>query len=113
MVAPFRGEIWRVEFEPVRGHEQGGNRPALVVSNDVFNKSQADLVVVIPVTTKGRAIRSFLRIEPPEGGLKQTSFFVCDQIRTVSKDRLGKCFGRVSPRTLAEVEQRIKYLLNL
>lgn len=113
MPQPLRGEIWRADLEPVRGHEQGGSRPALVISNDIFNHSPAGLVVIVPITSKARPIRSFLRVEPPEGGLKQTSYLICDQVRTIAKDRLGKCLGRISPQTLVEVEGRLKFLLDL
>ncbi len=110
---PSRGEVWRVNLERVRGHEQGRSRPALVISNDVFNHGPSDLVTIVPITTRARPIRSFLRVDPPEGGLPQTSFIICDQIRTISRDRLGKRFGAVSVATLAEVEQRIRFLLDL
>ena len=112
-VPPQRGEVWRVDFEPVRGHEQGRTRPAIIISNDVLNGSAAGLVTVVPITTKSRPIRSFLRINPPEGGLPQTSYIICDQVRTISKDRLGKRFGAVSPVVLAEVERRLKFMLDL
>jgi mRNA interferase MazF len=110
---PLRGEVWRVDFEPVRGHEQGRTRPALIISNDVLNSSAAGLVTVVPITSKGRPIRSFLKINPPEGGLPQTSYIICDQVRTIAKERLGKRFGVVSPVVLAEVERRLKFMLDL
>jgi mRNA interferase MazF len=110
---PARGEIWRVDLDPVLGHEQGGARPALIISNDIFNSSAAGLVVIVPATSKSRPIRSFLRIDPPEGGLKQTSFLICDQIRTISKGRLTKRMGAITAPVLAEVEQRVKFLLDL
>ena len=113
MPAPSRGEVWRVDFEPVRGHEQGRIRPALVVSNDILNHGPADLVTVVPITSKGRPLRSHLRIDPPDGGLGQTSFIICDQVRTVAKERLNKCFGKISRGALAEVEERLKFLLGL
>jgi mRNA interferase MazF len=50
MSDPLRGEIWLCDFEPVRGHEQGLRRPALVVSTDIFNKGPADLLIVLPLT---------------------------------------------------------------
>jgi len=100
-------------LEPVRGHEQGGARPAVIVSNDIFNQSAAELVVVVPVTTKGKPIRSFLKIEPPEGGLKQTSFVICDQVRTVSRHRLSRPIGRLSPPAMREIEERLRILLDL
>jgi mRNA interferase MazF len=49
---PRRGEVWRVDFEPVRGHEQGRSRPALIISNDLLNQSAAAMVTVVPITTR-------------------------------------------------------------
>ena len=46
MAGPARGEVWSVDLDPVRGHEQAGTRPALVVSVDEFNEGPADLVVI-------------------------------------------------------------------
>ncbi len=111
--SPVRGEIWRVDLEPVRGHEQGRTRPALVVSNDIVNHGPGGLVTVVPITTKAKPIRSFLKIEPPEGGLPQMSFIICDQVRTISKQRLTKRYGAVSPEVLLEVERRLTFLLDL
>ena len=110
---PQRGEIWWIELEPVRGHEQGGTRPGLVISNDIFNSSPAELVVIVPVTSKAKPIRSFLQIHPPEAGLRQTSYIICDQVRTISRSRLTKVNGRVSESTLKEVERRLKILMDL
>lgn len=110
---PSRGEVWRVDLDPVRGHEQGRVRPALIISADLVNHGPAGLVTVVPLTTKARNLRSFLRIDPPEGGLPQTSYIICDQVRTVSVERLTKRFGTISPAVLAEVERRLKFLLDL
>lgn len=52
---PARGDIWLADLNPVRGHEQAGRRPVLVVSVDLFNQGRADLVVVLPVTSTIRA----------------------------------------------------------
>jgi mRNA interferase MazF len=113
MTRPSRGEVWRVNLEPVQGHEQEPTRPALVVSDDWSNHSASGLVTILPMTTKARPVRSFLRVDPPEGGVSKTSFIICDQVRTISIDRLSRRFGVVSPATLATVEQRLKYLLGL
>lgn len=113
MPGPSRGEVWRVDLEPVRGHEQGRARPVLVVSNDILNHGPAALITIVPITTKGRPLRSYLRIDPPEGALTRTSFIICDQVRTVSKDRLGRRYGRVSLATMTEVERRLSFLLDL
>lgn len=112
-VPPSRGEIWRADLDPVRGHEQGRIRPALVVSSNRFNHGSSELVTIVPITTKPRPIRSWLRVEPPEGGLSQVSFVICDQVRTISVGRLSKRFGSVSGYILVEVERRLKMLLDM
>jgi len=109
---PRRGEVWRVDFEPVRGHEQGRSRPALIISNDLLNQSAAAMVTVVPITTRQRKLRSYLPLTPPDGGLSQTSYVICDQVRTISKERLGKRYGFLSRAALAEVESRLKFLLD-
>ena len=65
---PGRGEVWLVDVNPVRGHEQSGRRPALVVSDDLFNRGPAGLVIVMPITSTVRTIPSHVRVSPPEGG---------------------------------------------
>ncbi|HEY3999133.1 MAG TPA: type II toxin-antitoxin system PemK/MazF family toxin [Candidatus Xenobia bacterium] len=67
---PLRGEIWLADMDPVRGHEQGGRRPVLVVSVDPFNQGPAGLVIVLPMTSRARGIPSHGVVEPPEGGLR-------------------------------------------
>jgi mRNA interferase MazF len=53
-------------------------------------------------------------VDPPEGGLKTTSIILCDQLRTISKDRLGNAsWGTVSATTLVEVEKILRLLLAL
>jgi mRNA interferase MazF len=84
-----------------------------MVSVDEFNQGPADLVVVLPITTKERGIPFHVRVEPPEGGLKATSFIKCEDVRSISKNRISRRLGRVSPRTIAEVEFRLRVLLML
>lgn len=108
-----RGEVWQVDFEPVRGHEQGRERPAVVVSADAFNAGPAALVVVCPITTRERGIRFHVPVEPPEGGLRARSFVLCDQIRTVSTERLMSRVGRLGTASLAGIDERLRILLDL
>lgn len=56
MPEPSRGEIWLVDLNLVKGHEQAGVRPALIVSVDPFNQGPAGLVVVLPITTKAKGM---------------------------------------------------------
>ena len=113
MTAPKRGEIWLVNPDPTQGREQAGKRPAPVVSADLLNSSPAELVIVLPITSKDRGIRSHVRIEPPEGGLKAISFARCEDVRSVSVSRLMKRWGQVSRPTMTDVEDRLRILMEL
>ena len=113
MNIPSRGEVWTVNLNPVRGHEQAGHRPCLVISVDIFNHGPAGLVVIIPITTKEKGIPFHVAISPPEGGVSKKSFIKCEDIRSVSTERLSKCLGTVSLETLKAVEERLKILLDL
>lgn len=68
-LVPLRGEVWMTDFDPVRGHEQAGRRPALVVSVDVFNRSPAERAIMLPITSKRKRIASRVELVPPEAGL--------------------------------------------
>jgi mRNA interferase MazF len=105
--------VWSVTFDPTVGREQAGTRPALVVSVDKFNHGPAQLVVVLPITSKDKKQPIHVAVVPPEGGLTVPSFIKCDDIRSVSKRRLKRFHGAVTERTMASVETRLRILLNL
>jgi mRNA interferase MazF len=113
MKVPSRGEIWLVNLNPTKGHEQAGIRPALVISVNAFNQGPADLVVVLPITSKYRGIPFHVKVEPPEGNLDKESFIKCEDIRSISKIRLEKLIGEVFKSTLSKVEDRLRILLVL
>ncbi len=102
-----------MDFDPVEGHEQAGRRPALILSVDIFNASAADLVTVLPITTKPRAVRTRIEIVPPEGGLSSSSFVIGEQVRTVSKRRVARRVGAVTAATMAKVEDVVRMVLGL
>ena len=108
-----RGDIWLADLNPLRGHEQAGGRPVLVVSVDPFNQSRADLVVVIPITSTLRPIPFHVVVQPPEGGLTNPSALLCEAVRSISKDRLVTRWGTVSPASMSQVEDRLRILLHL
>lgn len=113
MQKPSRGDVWFVELDPIRGREQAGRRPALIVSVNQFNYGPADLVVVIPITTRDKKIPFHVKINPPEGGLREISFIKCEDIRSLSKERLIKFSGRISDNIFLLIEDRLRILLNL
>jgi mRNA interferase MazF len=117
MLDPIRGDIWLADLGSGQGHEQSGQRPVMVVSDDSFNAGLAKLVMIVPLTSKVAKLRNIpahLRIDPPEGGLRTPSVILCDQLRTISKVRLTNGpWGRVSTVSLASVESILRVLLGL
>ncbi len=113
MARPSRGDVWLADLNPVRGHEQAGRRPVLVVSDDGLNHSRAGVAFVVPLTTHDRRMPQHVRIDPPEGGIRDASFAMCEHLRSVSVDRLTVLWGSVSPLTLGRVEDRLRMLLSL
>ncbi len=113
-VVPERGQIWLADLEPIRGREQGGRRPVLVVSAGGLNRSRAHLIIALPLTTRDRPLPTRVRVTPPEGGLREASFICCEHIRSLSTDRLGeRPFGTVSRDILDQVDDILQLLLGL
>jgi mRNA interferase MazF len=108
-----RGEVWLADLNPTRGHEQAGQRPVAVLSEDRFNNGPAGLVVVLPITSTIRPIPSHVVVEPPEGGLRVRSAVICEAIRSISTDRLVSRWGRLGGKSLARMEDVLRILLRL
>lgn len=102
-----------MDLNPTRGHEQSGIRPAVIVSVDEFNSCPADLVVVIPITSKNKHIPLHVEIQPENSGLAKVSFAKPEDIRSISKERLVKKLGQLSQKKLKELEEKIRILLGL
>jgi mRNA interferase MazF len=112
-VSPSQDDVWIVDLDPAVGHEQGGVRPVLIVSDDQFNHSPAGLVIVAPITGTDRRLITHIAIDPPEGGLVKRSFIMTDQVRTISQLRLGRRLGIIGRATRSRVENRLRILLAL
>jgi len=113
MAYPRRGEIWQADLRPTRGREQTGRRSVLVLSVDFFNAGPADLVVVLPLTSTQRAIPLHVKVSKGEGGTRNDCVILCEAIRSVSKERLLSRWGALSQEVMAEVEDRLRILLDL
>ncbi len=119
MANPSRGDVWQVDLDPVRGHEQAGVRPCLVISVDPFNRGPADLAIVLPITRKSRfspltrGNRLLVPVYPPEGGLRFPSFIKCYDIRSVSQERFLSKWGTVTDVILAQIDIPLRLLLQL
>lgn len=111
---PKQGEIWLFDPDPTKGNELGKKiRPCLVISNNSWNKIPTGLVIVLPLTSVKKGISTHVFITPPEGGLTIDSFALCEQIRSISKERLVKKLGFVSKEILKDVSSWISDLISL
>ncbi|WP_028309761.1 type II toxin-antitoxin system PemK/MazF family toxin [Desulfitibacter alkalitolerans] len=110
---PSRGDIWLVKLNPVIGREQAGQRPCLIISVDLFNHGPAGLVVVLPITTKNKGIPFHVEVAPPEGGLKEISYIKCEDVRSISTDRLIEKWGSIDYAKTQLIEDRLRILMGL
>lgn len=121
MVDCRRGEIWQVEFDPQLGAEIQKRRPALVVSVDQLNRSPAGIVIVIPGTSTalenpktGELLFGYCKVEPTTlNGLKKTTYFVAQQIKSASVLRLVNKMGVLESSYRKTIADRVAQLLGL
>ena len=109
---PKRGEVWLVNWNPARGSEQAGKRPALVIQNDIGNE-KAPTTIVAAISSSVKLYPMNVGIKPPEGGLDRPSLIKTSQILTVAKERLEKRLGRLSEDRMDDVDKAIKLSLAL
>jgi mRNA interferase MazF len=95
------------------GHEQGGRRPALVISSDQFNMVPHGLCIVVPMTTVNRGIASHIQVEPPEGGLSTPSVLMCEQAKSISVLRCRKRRGAMMPEIVQTAQALVGLFLDL
>lgn len=99
MARILRGDILWADLDPVRGHEQAGRRPILVLSHDVFNE-RSGTVIAVALTSQEPRVGYPLALEVRSVALPKRSWVKISQIRTLSTERLGGCLGHLSPEEL-------------
>jgi mRNA interferase MazF len=114
VIQPIRGEIYLVNFDPTIGSEISKTRPALIVQNNIANKS-SPIIIIAAITSKfdDRLYPTEVLIEPPEGGLKTTSVILLNQIRSIDRQRFIKRIGAISLEKLSEVDRAIQISFGL
>jgi mRNA interferase MazF len=106
----LRGEIRWADLNPVRGREQAGQRPVLILSHDVFNERSGTVIAVAMTSQEPRA--GFpLTVESKATGLTKRSWVKISQIRTLSVDRIGRRIAHASEEELARVIQGLNEIL--
>jgi len=102
MARILRGEIRWADLNPVRGHEQAGERPVLILSHDVFN-DRSGTVIAVALTSQEPRAGFPLSLELRTPRLPKRSWVKTSQIRTLSTERVGRRLGRVSEEELGQV----------
>jgi len=112
---PFRGDIWLVDWSPSRGSEQSGMRPALVVQTDAANRNpRYPNVIVVAISTKGKDVPFHVPLTPEHSnGLSENSWCKCEQVLTISKDRLTRRLGRIDDRKVRQIDEALRLVLGL
>ena len=110
MARILRGEIRWADLNPVRGREQAGERPVLILSHDVFNE-RSGTVIAVALTSQPQRAGFPLTLELQARGLPKKSWVKISQIRTFSVERIGKVIGRASPEELAQVIEGLNEII--
>jgi mRNA interferase MazF len=105
--------VWLVDFGGPVGREQSGTRPAVVVSAGALNDSHAGVVVVVPTTTTLRDLPSHIEIDPHDSGLDEASYAKCEDVKSISEERLIARLGAVGEEAMFLIARALRFLLDL
>jgi mRNA interferase MazF len=110
----IRGEVWMASLDPVRGSEQAGTRPVIVLQTDPLN-SFLRTIISVPLTTnlKWGQYPFCVFISVHDGGLTSDSIALCHQLRVSDKSRLIRRLGQVSALKLSEIEKAVAVTLGI
>ena len=111
MARILRGDIVWADLNPVRGHEQSGLRPVVVLSQDVFNE-RSGTVIAMAITSQPQRAGFPLTFELSDNaGLPKKSWVKISQVRTLSTERLTKKIGRLPVETLAALVEGLNEII--
>jgi mRNA interferase MazF len=110
MARILRGDIRWADLNPVRGHEQAGLRPVLILSHDIFNE-RSGTVIAMALTSQSQRAGFPLTFELKTGKLPKRSWVKISQIRTLSVVRIGKKIGRSSPEELVQIIEGLNEII--
>lgn len=102
MAAILRGDVYWADLQPVRGHEQGGRRPVVIISHDLLN-ARSGTVIAFAITSQPQRAGLPLTWRLPNDCLPKPSWVKVSQIRTLSIERLGARIGRLDDTDLARL----------
>jgi mRNA interferase MazF len=99
MARILRGEIYWANLDPTKGREQAGQRPVLILSQDIFNE-RSGTVIAMALTSQPQKAGFPLTLELSDSALPKRSWIKISQIRTLSTERLGKRVTRLPEKDL-------------
>ena len=112
MARILRGEVRWADLNPVRGHEQAGLRPVLILSHDVFNE-RSGTVIAMALTSQPQRAGFPLTLELQAAKLPKRSWVKISQIRTLSAERIGARLGRASPEEVSQVVEGLNEIIGI
>ena len=112
MARILRGEIRWADLNPVRGREQAGLRPVLVLSHDVFNE-RSGTVIAVALTSQPQRASFPLTLELQAATLPKRSWVKISQIRTLAVERMGARLGRASPEEISQVVEGLNEIIGI
>lgn len=107
----LRGDLYYANLNPVRGSEQGGIRPVLIIQNNLGNR-YGNTVVIAPISTKQPKLPTHVKINQTDK-IRQDSIILLEQIRVIDKTRLRQFLGRLDSKKMEKVNRSINIELNL
>ena len=99
MARILRGEIYWADLDPTKGREQAGQRPVLILSQEIFN-NRSGTVIAMALTSQPQKAGFPLTLELSDPTLPKRSWIKISQIRTLSTERLGKRITRLAEKEL-------------
>jgi mRNA interferase MazF len=106
-----RGEVLVADLSPVVGHEQGGRRPVLVLSTDVYNAWPIGMLIVAPITSVDRHLEHHVPVGE-ESGLNRASYVMPEYTRAISQRRTGPRIGTADASVVDSVERWVSYFIS-
>jgi mRNA interferase MazF len=106
----LRGEVYWTDLNPVRGSEQSGIRPVLILSNNHFIR-RSGTVIAMAITSQPPRAGFPLTLGLPGGSLPLASWVKISQIRTISVERIGKRAGEVDAAELSQIVEGLNELI--
>jgi len=110
MARILRGDIRWADLNPVRGREQAGLRPVLILSHDVFN-DRSGTVIAAAITSQPQRAGFPLTLQLTSKGLPKRSWVKISQIRTLAVERIGKRLSKATPEEIAQVIEGLNEII--